>query len=137
MAGYALPLGHLQLKSVQSAQSVSKYARQYGDVVNKNRFTKNVPGDFYTNGECMACDLPEAEARHLMSVLTDDNYDTYFVKQPKTDVEITQAIAASHVFSTSQNDLTIFNHRTCLPLNARRGCTICIAAISPQQTKER
>jgi len=29
----------------------------------QRRFPKNAPGDFYTNGECLACDLPEAEAR--------------------------------------------------------------------------
>lgn len=48
------------------------------------RFEKNVPGDFYTTGECMACDAPESEAPDLLAPLEGDNYDTYFIKQPET-----------------------------------------------------
>jgi len=45
----------------------------------------------------MACDLPEAEARHLLAELSGDNLDTYFVRQPKTAEEVEQAISATRV----------------------------------------
>ena len=72
-----------------------------------DRFPKNVEGDFYTTGtkdsngqwcgDCLACDLPESEAPDLMAQLTDDNYDTYFIRQPKSQEEIEQAIGATEV----------------------------------------
>ena len=72
-----------------------------------NRFPKNVQGDFYTTGtkdingqwcsDCMACDLPENEARDLMAPLEGENYDTYFVRQPNNLEEIAQAIGATEV----------------------------------------
>ena len=71
------------------------------------RFPKNAVGDFYTtgykdqndewSGECMKCDLPEAEAPLLMAQLTGDNDDTYFLKQPENPVELEQAICATEV----------------------------------------
>jgi len=45
----------------------------------------------------MACALPEAEAPELLAKLTHENMDTYFVKQPETDEEISQAISATQV----------------------------------------
>ena len=77
------------------------------------RLPKNAVGDFYTTGqyrqderyhaggiwlgECLACELPEAEAPKLLAELNEDNMDTYFIKQPETDDEISQAIAATRV----------------------------------------
>jgi hypothetical protein len=61
------------------------------------RFEKNVAGDFYTTGECLACDAPENEARDLLAPLEDDNFDTYFIKQPKTAEEIERACRAIEV----------------------------------------
>jgi len=76
-----------------------------------SRFPKNAPGDFYTtgeissdgqwNGSCLQCGLPEIEAPDLLSPLTDDDLDTYFVKQPVSDAEIDQAIAAIEVCCVS------------------------------------
>jgi hypothetical protein len=48
------------------------------------RFPKNVPGSFYTTGECLACTLPEKEAPDLLVPLDEANSDTYFVRQPQT-----------------------------------------------------
>jgi len=62
-----------------------------------NRCPKNIPGDFYTDGDCMACDLPETEAPSLLAELNENNYDTYFVKQPETKEEIEQAIDACKI----------------------------------------
>ena len=62
-----------------------------------NRLTKNVRGDFYATGECLACDLPESEAPNLISKLTDENYDTYFVKEPITPKEISEACDAIEI----------------------------------------
>ena len=61
------------------------------------RFEKNVPGDFYTTGECLACDAPESEARDLLAPLGNGNYDTYFIKQPETPEEIERACCALQV----------------------------------------
>jgi hypothetical protein len=47
-------------------------------------FEKNAPGAFYSTGGCTACGAPEAEAPTLLAPLTDDNLDTYFVRQPET-----------------------------------------------------
>ena len=66
-----------------------------------NRLSKNVPGDFYTNGECLACELPEMEAPELLAPLTGNNYDTYFVKQPETKEELDKAISACEVCCVS------------------------------------
>lgn len=57
----------------------------------------NVPGPFYTCGECLACDAPEAEAPELLAPLTDDNYTTYFVRQPSTPEEVERACNAIRV----------------------------------------
>lgn len=71
------------------------------------RFPKNADGDFYTTGykdcegnwagECLQCDLPESEAPLLMAPLTEDNNDTYFLKQPANTIELEQAIGATEV----------------------------------------
>ena len=71
------------------------------------RLPKNASGDFYTtghcdkngdwSGDCLYCNLPEAEAPLLLAELIGDNLDTYFVRQPNTDEEISQAIAATTV----------------------------------------
>ena len=61
------------------------------------RFEKNVPGDFYTTGDCLACDGPEHEAPDLLAPLENENYDTYFIKQPETPEEIERACRAIEV----------------------------------------
>lgn len=61
------------------------------------RFEKNVPGPFYTTGECLACDAPEHEAPDLLAPLENDNYDTYFVRQPETPAEVERACRALEV----------------------------------------
>jgi hypothetical protein len=58
------------------------------------RFEKNAPGDFYTTGQCMACNAPEDEAPDLLAHLGGDNYDTYFIRQPSTPEEIERACRA-------------------------------------------
>lgn len=63
----------------------------------RHRFRKNVPGPFYTTGDCLACDAPEHEAPDLLAPLTGDNGDTYFVRQPKTTAEVERACRALEV----------------------------------------
>ena len=71
-----------------------------------NRFPKNAAGDFYTtgyeiegewSGECTACGLPEMEAAELLAPLTENNHDTYFVRQPVNAEEIEKAISALQI----------------------------------------
>lgn len=61
------------------------------------RFPKNAPGPFYTTGECMVCGAPEVEAPDQLAGLSDDNYDTYFVRQPSTPEEVERACRAVEV----------------------------------------
>lgn len=65
------------------------------------RFEKNAPGPFYTTGGCTACGAPEAEAPDLLAPLDDDNYETYFVRQPETPEEIEHACRAAEVCCVS------------------------------------
>lgn len=75
--------------------------------IHPERFPRNVPGPFYTLGsvgkdgrwcgQCLACTLPESEAPTLLAPLTDENSDTYFVRQPETVGEIEQACSAAEV----------------------------------------
>ena len=58
------------------------------------RFEKNVPGPFYTSGECLACGEPECIAPDLLAPLDDENQETYFAKQPITQEEIERACQA-------------------------------------------
>jgi hypothetical protein len=72
-----------------------------------NRFPKNAPGPFYTLGyvatngtvcgQCMACGAPEAEATDLLASLTNENLDTYFVRQPTTPEEVKLACSAIQI----------------------------------------
>ncbi|MES2945349.1 MAG: hypothetical protein V4772_20980, partial [Pseudomonadota bacterium] len=59
-----------------------------------HRFEKNVPGPFYTTGECLSCGTPEAMVPDLLAPLTDENGDTYFVRQPSTPEEVERACQA-------------------------------------------
>jgi len=61
------------------------------------RLKKNVPGPFYTTGECLSCGAPEDMAPDLLAQLDDENYETYFVKQPTTPEEIERACRAIEV----------------------------------------
>jgi hypothetical protein len=59
------------------------------------RDPRNAPGPFYTvKGLCLACGLPESEARDLLAELNSSNWDTYFTKQPSTPEEIERACKA-------------------------------------------
>jgi len=79
--------------------------------IHPNRFPKNVAGAFYTtgthatpwnkpnlplewHGDCTACGAPEAAAPDLLSPLSKDDTDTYFIRQPVTDDEIERACKA-------------------------------------------
>ncbi len=57
----------------------------------------NVPGPFYTTGDCLACEAPEIEAPELLAPLTGGNLTTYFVRQPETLEEIERACKAIQV----------------------------------------
>ena len=65
------------------------------------RNPKNAPGDFYTVFDCLACGAPEAEAPELLAPLTDDNLETYFVRQPQTPAEVELACRAAEVCCVS------------------------------------
>ena len=57
----------------------------------------NVAGPFYTLGTCLACEAPENEAPDLLAPLSDENYTTYFVRQPQTPEEVERACRAIRV----------------------------------------
>lgn len=65
-----------------------------------NRLAKNAPGDFYTDGDCLQCGLPEEEAPDLLAPVSDDNMDTYFIRQPQTAEEVERACRAILVCCT-------------------------------------
>ena len=75
------------------------------------RFPRNVAGPFYTTGgqfnttndpgspliwcaDCLSCEAPEYEAPDLLAPLNDQNYDTFFVRQPESSEEIERACQA-------------------------------------------
>jgi ABC-type multidrug transport system fused ATPase/permease subunit len=55
---------------------------------------------FYATGGCTACGSPESEAPDLLAALTEEKWDTYFVRQPATPEEIERAarLANAHEF---------------------------------------
>lgn len=61
------------------------------------RLPQNAPGPFYGIGGCTACGTPESEAPDLLAALTDDNWETYFVRQPATPAEVERACRAVEV----------------------------------------
>jgi len=65
------------------------------------RHARNVDGPFYTTGDCLACGAPEAEAPALLAELTDDQLETFFVRQPKTAEEVEAACRAAQVCCVS------------------------------------
>jgi hypothetical protein len=87
------------MKSTKLSITFTKVSRFLGleNTMKYQRFDKNVPGDFYTTGECLACGLPENEAPNLLAKLDDENSDTYFIKQPETLEEINDACWAAKV----------------------------------------
>ena len=63
------------------------------------RFRRNVSGPFYTlgsaeAGDCLFCGTPEDAAPSLLHELDDDDYNTYFVRQPDTPEEVEAACSA-------------------------------------------
>ncbi|MDM5180869.1 hypothetical protein PO883_27175 [Massilia sp. DJPM01] len=83
---------------------------EHDHYLHPQRFPKNAEGPFYTTGsqlrngiwcsDCMSCELPENEAPSLLAPLTNNNSDTYFVRQPVTGDDIDQACAAINVCCT-------------------------------------
>ncbi len=65
--------------------------------ISQTRHPRNVPGPFYTTGECMACGAPEDEAPDLLAALDDGNDETFFVRQPMTPEEMERACRAAEV----------------------------------------
>jgi hypothetical protein len=82
------------------------------------RFPKNADGPFYTTGyqcpetsnksaplawcsDCLWCGAPELEAPDLLAPLTDENLNSYFIQQPRTDDEIERACRALSVCCTA------------------------------------
>jgi hypothetical protein len=64
------------------------------------RSKKNVAGDFYTIEDgCLACMLPEGEAPTLLNA-DEEEYETFFIRQPQTPEEIEQACCAIEVCCT-------------------------------------
>jgi hypothetical protein len=61
------------------------------------RHKSNVDGAWYATGECMACGAPEEQAPTLLAGLSDENLDTFFVRQPSTEAEVEQACRAAEV----------------------------------------
>lgn len=53
------------------------------------------PGDFYVApGECVSCGAPAAVAPNLIRHSSEPYHSCYFIKQPSTDEELRQAVAA-------------------------------------------
>jgi uncharacterized protein (TIGR02996 family) len=59
-----------------------------------SRCPETVSGAFYTCGSCLWCGAPETQAPELLAPLDADNSITYFVRQPRTAVEIQNACSA-------------------------------------------
>jgi len=59
------------------------------------RLKKNAPGDWYTTGACLACETPELEAPELLSPLSNQDLETYFVRQPASAEEVEKACRAA------------------------------------------
>lgn len=59
------------------------------------RLAKNAPGAWYTTGACLACGLPEATAPMVFAPLGDENWQTWFVRQPATAAEAELACRAA------------------------------------------
>ena len=83
--------GWFRRKQVPSATPSSRPAHQHG------RSPLNVPGPFYTCGNCLACGLPETEAPELLAPLDPDHQITHFIKQPQTPDEVERACSAINV----------------------------------------
>ena len=62
---------------------------------------ENVLGDWYTTGECLACGAPESVAPALFAPLTDSNFTTYFIQQPRTPADVALACRAARVCCTA------------------------------------
>lgn len=61
------------------------------------RAWRNTSGPWYTTGQCLACGAPEEEAPELLAPLTEENNETYFVRQPRSVEETEQACRAARV----------------------------------------
>ena len=61
------------------------------DVKNKN--SDNIPGPFYVDDQCIACDACVLEAPNFFQ-MNDTEGRAYVFNQPKTEDQLTQCIAA-------------------------------------------
>jgi uncharacterized protein (TIGR02996 family) len=61
------------------------------------RHPLNVPGPFYTTGDCLWCGAPETQAPDLLAPLANRNGITHFVRQPETADEVERACSACRV----------------------------------------
>lgn len=62
--------------------------------MNARRHPLNAVGDFYVlDGECIACQSPEADAPDLIGHV-EENYHCFFRRQPETPEELERAIRA-------------------------------------------
>ncbi|MEZ6143298.1 MAG: hypothetical protein R3B84_22250 [Zavarzinella sp.] len=61
--------------------------------------SENAPGPFYAEdiGTDCGCLLPEGEAPTLLATTGPPRYQTYFLRQPETPLEIEQACAAIRI----------------------------------------
>lgn len=59
----------------------------------KSKFAQNLPGKFYVDEQCIACDACVMEAPNFFAMNDDDGHA--FVKlQPKNQVEINECLSA-------------------------------------------
>lgn len=61
------------------------------------RHPLNVGGPWYTCGDCLACEAPEAVAPDLLAPLGGGMSTTHFVRQPQTPAEVERACQAARV----------------------------------------
>jgi len=89
-------ISHLQLNTLLCEIGAMKKTCAW----HPERGKKNIAGDFYTIEDgCLACMLPEGEAPTLLND-DEDEYETFFVRQPQTPEEIEQACCAIEVCCT-------------------------------------
>ncbi|HEY4372130.1 MAG TPA: ferredoxin [Burkholderiales bacterium] len=64
-------------------------------ILRMERNCQDAPGDFYTTGECLSCEVPESLAPECLAPLDSLCCDTHFLRQPSTPEEIEQVRKAA------------------------------------------
>lgn len=59
----------------------------------KNRYQQNVPGKFYVDDQCIACDACVMEAEKHFSMNDDDGH-AYVIKQPNNEKQLEECLNA-------------------------------------------